>query len=370
MTEYVQLPNGGYFPLKEGENAREALMEARKLYPDAFGIKEEIAPTKQPKEGLMSDFAASAKNLLGISKTGIGALTGDTTQAALEGKRRQEKLSEEYKSGFNPQAIADKFNQGQYLGAAGEALRQVPSAVASIAPSVGQEIGLAGLGRIGGGAIGALTPLPGGAAIGQQVGQYALPVVVNFIQALGSQAQEKVKAQVEAGEKPDVNALELAPYAATNAALNLVGTKIAMPGVFKKAIGQKVAGETADETRKALLAEAGKIAGRGTLNTIGRGIGGFALGELPTEVLQDVVDRAAIGKPLADDEALKQYRDTTFNMLLASPLGAGFGVQQRAGARQTVAKDEAEKQALQTAEQQKQAQTQAQQTAADEAARK
>ena len=370
MTEYVQLPNGGYFPLKEGENAREALMEARKLYPDAFGIKEEIAPTKQPKEGLMSDFAASAKNLLGISKTGIGALTGDTTQAALEGKRRQEKLGEEYKSGFNPQAIADKWNQGQYLGAAGEALSQVPSAVASIAPSVGQEIGLAGLGRIGGGAIGALTPIPGGAAIGQQVGQYALPVVVNFIQALGSQAQEKVKAQVEAGEKPDVSALELAPYAAANAALNLVGTKIAMPGVFKKAIGQKVAAETADETRKALLAEAGKIAGRGTLNTIGRGIGGFALGELPTEVLQDVVDRAAIGKPLADDEALKQYRDTTFNMLLASPLGAGFGVQQRAGARQTVAKDEAEKQALQTAEQQKQAQTQAQQAAANEAARK
>jgi hypothetical protein len=370
MTEYVQLPNGGYFPLKEGENAREALMEARKLYPDAFGIKEEIAPTKPPKEGLMSDLTSSAKNLLNISKTGIGALTGDTTQAALEGKRRQEKLSEEYKSGFNPQAIADKWNEGKYLGAAGEALSQVPSAVASIAPSVGQEIGLAGLGRIGGGAIGALTPIPGGAAIGAQAGQYVVPAVVNFIQALGSQAQEKVKAQVEAGEKPDVSALELAPYAAANAALNLVGTKVAMPGVFKKAIGQKVAAETADETRKALLAEAGKIAGRGTLNTIGRGIGGFALGELPTEVLQDVVDRAAIGKPLADDDALKQYRDTTFNMLLASPLGGAFGVQQRAGARQTVAKDAAEKQALQTAEQQKQAQAQAQQAAADEAARK
>jgi len=369
MTEYVQLPNGNYFPLKEGENAREALMEARKLYPDAFGTREEIAPVRPPKEGLLSDFAASAKNLLGISKTGIGALTGDTTQAALEGKRRQEKLSEEYKSGFNPQAIADKFNQGQYLGAAGEALSQVPSAVASIAPSVGQEIGLAATGRIAGGALGSLGG-PGGTLVGQQVGQYALPVIVNFIQALGSQAQEKVKAQVEAGEKPDVNALELAPYAATNAALNLVGTKIAMPGVFKKAIGQKVAGETADETRKALLAEAGKIAGRGTLNTIGRGIGGFALGELPTEVLQDVVDRAAIGKPLADDAALKQYRDTTFNMLLASPLGGGFGVQQRAGARQTVAKDEAEKQALQTAEQRKQAETKAQQEAAAEAARK
>ena len=369
MTEYVQLPNGAYFPLKEGESAREGLMEARSMYPDAFGLSQPTTLAKPPKEGLGADLAASAKNLLNIGKTGIGALTGDTTQAALEGEQRQEALNKEYKSGFNPQAIADKWNQGQYLGAAGEALSQVPSAVASIAPSVGQELGAAALGRIGGGALGSFAG-PAGTVLGAQVGQYAVPLAVNFVQALGSQAQEKVKAQKEAGEKPDVDALELAPYAAANAALNLVGTKIAMPAVFKKAIGQKVAAEVGDEARQALIAEASKIAGRGALNTIGRGVGGFAFGELPTEVLQDVVDRAAIGKPLADDDAIKQYRDTTFNMLLASPLGGGFGVHERAGARQVVEKDEAQKRALAETQQREEARVAAEAKATQDAAYK
>jgi hypothetical protein len=88
------------------------------------------------------------------------------------------------------------------------------------------------------------------------------------------------------------------------------------------------------------LAEARRVANRGTLETIGRGIGGFALGELPTEVLQDVVDRAAIGKPLDDDEAIKDYRNTALTMLLPAPIGGGVGVQQRSGARGVVAQDD------------------------------
>jgi len=164
-------------------------------------------------------------------------------------------------------------------------------------------------------------------------------------ETIGSQAQEKVQTQKEAGEKPDVNALELAPYAAGNAALNLIGTKIAMPSIFKKALGQKVAEETADAAsaaaRSALIADARKVAGRGVIETIARGTGGFALGEFPTEILQDVVDRAAVGKPLTDDDAFKSYRATALNMVLASPLGGGFGVHQRMGARGTVATEDA-----------------------------
>ena len=369
MAQYVQLPDGSLFPVAQGEDYTAAMRAAYAKYPDAFELSQPTTLAKPPKEGLGADLAASAKNLLNIGKTGIGALTGDTTQAALEGEQRQEALNKEYKSGFNPQAIADKWNQGQYLGAAGEALSQVPSAVASIAPSVGQELGAAALGRIGGGALGSFAG-PAGTVLGAQVGQYAVPLAVNFVQALGSQAQEKVKAQKEAGEKPDVDALELAPYAAANAALNLVGTKIAMPAVFKKAIGQKVAAEVGDEARQALIAEASKIAGRGALNTIGRGVGGFAFGELPTEVLQDVVDRAAIGKPLADDDAIKQYRDTTFNMLLASPLGGGFGVHERAGARQVVEKDEAQKRALAETQQREEARLAAEEKAKQDAAYK
>lgn len=310
------------------------------------------APTQ--KTGLMADVAGAGANLLNIGRTGIAALTGDTTQAAQAGLARQEEIQKKYKSGFDPEKIVEKFDKGEYLGAAGEAISQVPSAMAGLLPSAGQQVGSVVAGRIGGGALGALVAGPPGAAIGSQIGQYAVPFLVNAIQALGGQAQEKLQAQKEAGEKPDVNALELAPYAAGNAALNLIGTKIAMPSIFKKALGQKVAEETADAAsaaaRSALIADARKVAGRGTLETIARGTGGFALGEFPTEILQDVVDRAAVGKPLTDDDAFKSYRATALNMVLASPLGGGFGLHGRSQARTQVAAEDTRLEAKAAAE--------------------
>jgi hypothetical protein len=340
MAKYVQLPDNSRFPVEEGEDYATAMRAAYAKYPEAFGAASTAAA---PQTGIMADIKGAGANLMNIGRTGFAALTGDTTQAAEAGVARQEELQKKYKSGFDPEKVEEKFKQGEYLGAAGEALSQAPSAIAGIAPSVAQEAALALAGRVGGGAIGALAG-PAGSAIGAQIGQYAVPFVVNAIQALGSQAQEKVQTQREAGEKVDVDAAQLAPYAAGNAALNLIGTKIGMPGIFKKMGGEKVAGEVADAaaaaTRKEAIDTARKVAGRGTFETILRGTGGFALGELPTEVLQDVVDRAAVGKDLTDEDAFKSYRSTALNMLLASPLGGGFGVQQRSGARDTVATED------------------------------
>jgi hypothetical protein len=316
---------------------------------------------------VLADVKSSAENLLNIGRTGLDALTGDTTAAAMAGAKREEEAAKSYTPGFQPQKIADKFNRGEYLGAAGEAISQVPSAIAGLLPSVGQEMGLAAAGRFGGGALGAVLPIPGGAALGATVGQYAVPLIVNAIQALGSQAQDKVQTQIEAGEKPDVNALELAPYAAANAAANLVGTRIAMPGIFKKAIGQKVAEETGDAARAALMAEATKTAGRGTMAAIGYGAGRFAVGELPTEIFQDVIDRAAIGKPLADDEAITQYRNTALNMAMASPLGGGFALKERSGARDVVAARQQEDAAQAATVQQQQEAVAAQQKLTEDA---
>ena len=36
-VQSVQLPDGGYFPIKEGETPTQALREAMKIYPQAFG---------------------------------------------------------------------------------------------------------------------------------------------------------------------------------------------------------------------------------------------------------------------------------------------------------------------------------------------
>jgi Large polyvalent protein associated domain 38 len=355
MAKAVQLPDGSWFPLIEGESPDAALAEARKKYPDAFGAPLE-KPAAAPKTGIGADIASSFSNLLNIGRTGLGAITGDATQAAQAGLAREQETAAKYKPTFDTEKITKPFEEGKYGEAALEAVKGVPGAAAQLAPSIGQELGLAAIGRIGGGALGsALGSLAGppgavaGAAVGSQVGQYALPFVVNAIQALGSQAQSKVQAQVEAGEKPDVSALQLAPYAAANAAANLIGTKVAMPSIFKDVIGKKVAAEAEDAARAKILAEAEKVAGRGAAKTIGYGVGKFAFGELPTEVLQDVIDRAATGQSLTDDDAFKQYRTTALTMALASPLGGGFGLQERAGARQQVEqakKEDAAKSAL------------------------
>ena len=334
MAQYLPLPDGTYYPVAEGEDPKVAWQRAMQKYPEAFGAGE---PKAQPRKGLLADVMGGATNLLSIGQTGIAALTGDTNVAAQAGLERKAQQQKQYESGFQPEKILSEFDKGNYLSSAGEAIKQIPSAVAGLLPSVGQEAGLAAAGRLGGGALGALVPVPGAAAAGATVGQYAVPLIVNAIQALGSQAQEKAQAQIEKGEKVDVGVAELAPYAAANAALNLVGTRIAMPSIFKKAIGQKVAAEADDVARLALMEEARKVAGRGTLNTIARGALGFTVGELPTEILQDVVDRAAVGKPLTDEDALKGYRITALNMVLGAPLGGGLGVYERGGARTQVA---------------------------------
>lgn len=340
MPQYIQLPSGAYYEAKEGQSYMEALASAKAKYPEAF---EEPERKPAPKTGLGADVASSIANLYNIGRTGLAALTGDTTQAAIEGVKREKAAAERYKPTFSAENVTQPFEQGEYGKAAMEAVKGVPGAIAQLAPSVGQEMGLAAAGRLGGGALGTFFGGPAGAAIGAQVGQYAVPFVVNAIQALGGQAQAKVQAQTEAGEKPDVNALELAPYATANAAANLIGTRIAMPSVFKKAIGQKVEAEAESEVRAKLMAEAEKIAGRGRAKAIGAGIGKFAFGELPTEVFQDVIDRAAVGQSLTDDDAFKQYRSTALMMVLASPLGGGFGLHERAGAQKQVAAEEKRK---------------------------
>lgn len=336
MAKYLPLPNGASLKVPDDMGYDEAVALAKERFPEAFA---ESKPA--PKKGIMADVAGSASGLLNLGRTGLASLTGDSNQAVAEGLKRQQAIQDKYQSGLDLEKITKAFDQGEYATAAGEAVRQAPSAIASLAPSIAQEMTLAKLGRVGGGALGAVLGKSKGAAdVGAEIGQYGTTYLVNAIQALGGQAQAKAQEQIKAGQKVDVDTAELLPYAGANAALNLIGTKVAMPAVFKKAIGQRVAAEADDVARAALLAEAQKVAKRGTLETIGRGIGGFALGELPTEVLQDVVDRAAIGKPLADDEAIKDYRNTALTMLLAAPIGGGFGVQQRSGARDVVAQDE------------------------------
>ena len=61
MAKAVQLPDGSWFPLKDGEDPLAALAEAEKKYPEAFGITTEAAPAK--KAGIAGGFGRGIESL-------------------------------------------------------------------------------------------------------------------------------------------------------------------------------------------------------------------------------------------------------------------------------------------------------------------
>ena len=70
MANYIQLPNGSYYQAAEGQSYLDAIRDARKYYPDAFGV---VAQTTPPETG----FIPSIKR--GFAQTGM--LLGDVLPA-------------------------------------------------------------------------------------------------------------------------------------------------------------------------------------------------------------------------------------------------------------------------------------------------
>jgi len=89
MPKYVKLPDGGLFPLREGEDPTDALAEARRLYPQAFGATPE--PEAQPQSGFTPALKAGFS---GLQSAGA-ALAGRT---GLMDPERAARIMEEEKT--------------------------------------------------------------------------------------------------------------------------------------------------------------------------------------------------------------------------------------------------------------------------------
>jgi hypothetical protein len=64
------------------------------------------------------------------------------------------------------------------------------------------------------------------------------------------------------------------------------------------------------------------------------GVGKTALAEVPTEVVQQMLERSQAGLSLTDPEAIKEYKDTAYQAVLLSPLGGAARLAERGEARQ------------------------------------
>jgi hypothetical protein len=275
MAKSVQLPDGSWFPLKEGEDPRAALSEAAKLYPDAFGRREEPKP-KQDTSGFKAALSAGATRLGGQTELLKGKLG---IQSEAEAQKKYEAAEKKASERFTP--TEKGFTEAPFLkvrellgGSLPYAAAPAAAGLAALALPVSAPVAV-GAGLLGAGAV--------------STGQFT-----------GS----NLARQMETGKSLEEASLGKAAAAAVPQALIDTAAMALLPGVGKlfSSVGSKLTTEQA----KAIASQ-----------TLGRTVADYAAKtgtamtrEGLTEVVQQSLERLQAGLQIADPEARKEYIDS------------------------------------------------------------
>ena len=260
--------------------------------------------TKSKTAGMGEALAGSTKRLLSSTKTALTAPFG-ADEAAVQGLERQQAITQ--RPGASLDEVKRVYEQEGFFPAAKEAISQIPGAITEQVPVIGE--------MIAGARAGAMLPVPpqfrpitalGGAALGP------------FLSQTGTNIERQAAEQITQGKPVDVSLGKAFGAGAGQAALDVVSLRLGLGrllGVSEKAVGTAAA---ESKLKSALL-----------------GTGKTALAEVPTEVTQQMFERAQAGLPLTNDEALKEYADAGYQAALMSPLGGATRIYEASEARQS-----------------------------------
>jgi len=336
------------------EAARRLAQIARQMMGD-----EEVAKPK-PKEGIGAAVGKGLESLISSGKTAIGSLTGSPEEAAKAALARGEDIDRRYAQQVSLDKVKEAYEKKGVLSAAGEAISQVPAAIAEQIPNIATTLG----GARAGAALGSFAG-PAGTVIGG-IGGALLP---SLIQQFGGNIERQAAEQQQRGEPLTIDRGAAALAAAPQAALDVAGTFIPLGGrLVSKLTGipeKALFGRTAEQ--------ASKLADERLLATLAKGTATGALAEIPTEITQQMLQRAQAGLSLTDEDALKEYGETAYQVGLLAPIGAAGRFGDRAAARgeraqqQEVARQEEQMRQLQEEETKKEQDRIAKETAKQEA---
>jgi hypothetical protein len=306
MAERIQLPNGAFFPVKEGESKEQALAVAQQMYPDAFQKAQPAGP-KQDTTGGKAAFSAGLTRLGGQTELLKGKLG---IQSEAEAQKKFEAAEKKAGERFTP--TEQGFTEAPFLkfrellgGSVPYMLAPAAAGVAALAAPVSVPVA-AGLGLLGAGAV--------------STGQFT-----------GS----NLARQMETGKTLEESSLGKAAAAAVPQALIDTAAMALLPGVGKLfgSVGSKLTTEQAKAIASQTLA---KTAADYTAKT------GMAMGrEGLTEVAQQSLERLQAGLAIADPEARKEYIDSFIGGAVLggtlAPVGRAF---ERSGAKSQAARAE------------------------------
>jgi len=279
-------------------------------------------PEQKPKEGVIAGLEKGAESTFSQLRSGLGSLFGSGDEAARAGLARGEDIGKRYADQVSLEKVKQAYEQKGLLPAAGEALSQVPAAIAEQLPNLATSLGGARLGAMAGSPFG-----PVGSVIGGGVGL----VAPSFLQQLGG----NVERQAQEGQPVSTGKAALA--AVPQAALDVAGSFIPLGG----RLVSKLTGLPVEALLGRTSAQAAKLADEKLLATLAKGTATGALAEIPTEVAQQMLERAQAGLSLSSPDALKEYGETAYQVGLLGPLGAVGRMSEVGGARQQVEQEQA-----------------------------
>ena len=277
---------------------------------------------QKPKEGLIAGLQKGAESTYSQLRSGLGALVGSGEEAAKAGLERGEDIGQRYAQQVSMEKVKQAYADKGLLSAAGEVISQIPYAVSEQLPNLATSIGGARLGALAGSPFG---------PVGSIVGGTAGLVAPSFLQQLGGNVER------QAAEGKPVNVATAAGTAVPQTGLDIAASFIPLGG----RLVSKLTGLPTEALIGRSSAQATKLADERLLATLAKGTATGALAEIPTEITQQMLQRAQAGLSLSSPDALKEYGETAYQAGLLGPLGAVGRMSEVGGARQQVEQEQA-----------------------------
>ena len=275
-------------------------------YTDDEIIAHLSGPSKAPaKEGIGASLRRGAEQLVSSGQTALESVTKGGEEAARRAQERQSDIQSRLGEGASLERLKDVYNQQGILAAAKELGGQIPSAIAEQVPGIAATLAGAGTGAAAGSLLG-----PVGTVVGGIGGAFA----PSFVQQYGGNIQRQAEAQQAQGKPLDISRTAAAGTALPQAGLDVIGTLVPLGGnIVSKILGPTIG--------KMVTAGGSKIAEEALLTTITKGTLKGIAAEVPTEVTQQMLERAQAGLPLTTEDALREYGETAFAVSLLGPIG-------------------------------------------------
>ena len=309
----LRLPNGQDLQYPEGASVEKVREVARRKYPHAFE-----ADTSQAQSGFFPSIQSGLRDL--TANVGIAAAAPFNEGAArMMHDRAEYKNQQEYK----PAAYDDAktaFNSGDVGGALTGLLGYWRDQIGSSLPQMGTYIAGQSLGAMAGRTLGGMA---GGAAfgpVGALVGGGLGAMAAGIPQFIGSNLSRQMD-EDKTGKAP-LNVGAAAMASVPQAGMDAVETVFLLGrlGLGKGTIDALIR-KPADVVEKELVRKAQES----LLATTAKGVATGIAAEVPTEVAQQILERAQAGLSLTDAGARKEYEETAVGVMGPGALFGGVG---------------------------------------------